>query len=140
MPAVEREQTSAGAIWSNKKNFFYIHFPGSTSEDLVYPALKTDLPGPKASRPHLRPTAQAQPTGMGNFHSLEQGQGKLSKTELDRLERRLRKLGRGRTELARSDLIGVEGMDNPFIDRMFGMFDKGAHGLALGGFLFPAPT
>jgi hypothetical protein len=35
------------------------------------------------------------------------------------------KLGRGRPELARSDLQSVETLkDNPFLDRFFHMFDK----------------
>ena len=62
---------------------------------------------------------------MGNLASLEQGHG-LSKSEVERLERRVRKLGRGRTELARSDLLAVDGLaGNPFTDRIFEMFDSG---------------
>jgi hypothetical protein len=63
---------------------------------------------------------------MGNLQSLETGHGKLSKSELDRLERRTRKLGRGRTEVARSDLLAVDGLaGNPFTDRIFEMYDQG---------------
>ena len=62
---------------------------------------------------------------MGNLQSLER-EGTLSKSEIDRLERRLRRLGRGRAEVARSDLRGVEGLgQNPFLSRIFQMYDTG---------------
>lgn len=62
---------------------------------------------------------------MGNLQSLER-EGTLSKSEIDRLERRLRRLGRGRAEVARSDLRSVEGLEqNPFLSRIFQMYDNG---------------
>jgi hypothetical protein len=62
---------------------------------------------------------------MGNLQSLER-EGTLSKAEVDRLERRLRRLGRGRAEVARSDLRGVDSIaHNPFMERIFEMYDKG---------------
>lgn len=62
---------------------------------------------------------------MGNLQSLER-EGTLSKAEVDRLERRLRRLGRGRAEVARSDLRGVDSIaQNPFMERIFEMYDKG---------------
>jgi hypothetical protein len=62
---------------------------------------------------------------MGNLQSLER-EGALSKAEIDRLERRLRRLGFGRAEVARSDLRGVDGLSqNPFMERIFEMYDSG---------------
>jgi hypothetical protein len=66
---------------------------------------------------------------MGNLQSLESQcgeNGTLSKAEMDRLERRLRKQGRGRAEVARSDLRAIDGLSqNPFVERIFQMFDSG---------------
>ena len=62
---------------------------------------------------------------MGNLQSLER-EGALSKAEMDRLERRLRRLGFGRAEVARSDLRAVDGLSqNPFMERIFEMYDSG---------------
>jgi hypothetical protein len=62
---------------------------------------------------------------MGNLQSLER-EGSLTKAELDRLERRLKKLGRGRAEVARSDLKTLDGLgQNNFVERIFQMFDEG---------------
>lgn len=64
---------------------------------------------------------------MGNLQSLDNSVG-LSKAEIDRLERRLKKLGRGRAEVARSDLRGVSGLaQNPFMERIFQMYDAGTY-------------
>ena len=60
---------------------------------------------------------------MGNLQSLDR-EGTLSKAEIDRMERRLRRLGRGRAEVARSDL-GSEIIQNPFMERLFQIYDKG---------------
>jgi len=62
---------------------------------------------------------------MGNIHSLERP-GELNAAELQRLERRLRRIGRGRAEIARSDLLSVEGLGgNPFLERIFALSDAG---------------
>ena len=62
---------------------------------------------------------------MGNLQSLDR-EGALSKAEIDRLERRLRRLGFGRSEVARSDLRSVDGLSqNPFMERIFEMYDSG---------------
>jgi hypothetical protein len=62
---------------------------------------------------------------MGNLQSLDRD-GALSKAEIDRLERRLRRLGFGRLEVARSDLRSVDGLSkNPFMERIFEMYDSG---------------
>ena len=64
---------------------------------------------------------------MGNLQSLER-EGSLTKAELDRLERRLKKLGRGRAEVARSDLKALDGLgQNNFVERIFQMFDEGTN-------------
>lgn len=69
--------------------------------------------------------ATLQRSQMGNLQSLER-EGSLTKAELDRLERRLKKLGRGRAEVARSDLKTLDGLgQNNFVERIFQMFDEG---------------
>jgi Ca2+-binding EF-hand superfamily protein len=65
---------------------------------------------------------------MGNLLSGLQagGKGALSKAELERLERRVRKLGRGRAEVALSDLraeVDPRG-DNPWLQRVFDLYDR----------------
>ena len=79
---------------------------------------------------------------MGNYHSssillegsnvepLVSSSGRLTKAQLDRLERRMTRLGRGRSELARSDLIGIPGIqDSIFLDAIFRMYDTGRIGV-----------
>jgi len=63
---------------------------------------------------------------MGNLQSLESRStpGELSHAELERLQRRLNRIGRGRAEMARSDLRSIEG-DNPFLERIFQITDTG---------------
>ena len=62
---------------------------------------------------------------MGNLQSFER-EGAISKADFDRLERRLKKIGRGRAEVARSDLRSVEGLArNPFMERIFQIYDTG---------------
>lgn len=74
---------------------------------------------------------------MGNLQSFER-EGSLTKAELDRLERRLRKLGRGRSEVARSDLKALNGLgQNNFVERIFQMFDEGAVNLTFTSQAFP---
>ncbi|KAG7673609.1 hypothetical protein Ndes2526B_g02940 [Nannochloris sp. 'desiccata'] len=66
---------------------------------------------------------------MGNLQSLDRD-GALNKAEIDRLERRLRRLGFGRSEVARSDLRSVDGLSqNPFMERIFEMYDSDMDGL-----------
>ncbi|KAI7844791.1 hypothetical protein COHA_001671 [Chlorella ohadii] len=64
---------------------------------------------------------------MGNLQS-SHGEG-LSKAELERMERRLKRLGRGEKELARSDFQMIpELAGNPFLPRIFEMFDADGDG------------
>lgn len=57
--------------------------------------------------------------------------GALQRIEMERLEKRMKRLGRGRAEVARSDLMSVEGGigTNPFIDRLFRLYDHDKDGL-----------
>lgn len=73
---------------------------------------------------------------MGNLQSqvLQHGAlATLTKAEGDRLERRMKRLGRGRAEIARSDLksLDPEIANNPFVDRLFRLHDRDGDGLLL---------
>lgn len=66
---------------------------------------------------------------MGNLQSLDNRQAGLSKAELERMERRLKRLGRGEKELARSDFQMIpELAGNPFLPRIFEMYDTDGDG------------
>ncbi|PSC70940.1 calcineurin B [Micractinium conductrix] len=61
--------------------------------------------------------------------SLDNRSAGLSKGELERMERRLKRLGRGEKELARSDFQMIpELAGNPFLPRIFEMFDADGDG------------
>ncbi len=69
---------------------------------------------------------------MGNIQSSAtySGGGCLSLKELERLQRRVQRLGRGRSELARSDLKSIpELSQNPFIESIFRIYDRDGDGL-----------
>lgn len=69
---------------------------------------------------------------MGNIQSFSTTyrSGGLSLKELERLQRRVERLGRGRTELARSDLQSIpELSQNPFIESIFRIYDGDGDGL-----------
>ncbi|EFN55165.1 hypothetical protein CHLNCDRAFT_134284 [Chlorella variabilis] len=66
---------------------------------------------------------------MGNLQSLDNRSAGLSKAELERMERRLKRLGRGEKELARSDFQMIpELAGNPFLPRIFEMYDQDGDG------------
>ncbi|KAI8101275.1 hypothetical protein M9435_001383 [Picochlorum sp. BPE23] len=70
---------------------------------------------------------------MGNiqsFSTTSRSGGGLSLKELERLQRRVERLGRGRSELARSDLKSIpELSQNPFMESIFRMYDGDGDGL-----------
>ncbi|KFM27614.1 Calcineurin subunit B type 1 [Auxenochlorella protothecoides] len=67
---------------------------------------------------------------MGNLQSLESSEKhSLSKAELERMERRLKRLGRGETELALTDFQLIpEIAGNPFLARIFQLSDRNCDG------------
>lgn len=66
---------------------------------------------------------------MGNQHSFTSSSstwhdGRFSASELERIQRRLTRIGRGRPELAACDLRNMV-PNNPFVDSIFELYDTG---------------